>query len=252
MLIQAAEAKLPKTANLYIISNKSYAGDRSQLLGVTRETEKYFTKKLVKLSAMEYDLSQLDIVRSSVANDANVSIIVSVGYYGIESITKLKSDPALAKKIIAVHLSHQILDEGTLSHQQLVQKQADNFSGAEIIALPDYTLEGIIAKAQFTGVNTILLTTNGVAHNLRISDVEKDYDQFKEIFPSTNKYLAVILAGDVPEHGKYNCYTDQESAKLANYVSNLALKENILYYCLMDRVRANMIVWTTKSLPLIT
>lgn len=41
MHTHAAETK---SANLYIISDKAFIGDRSQLLGVARESEKYFNK----------------------------------------------------------------------------------------------------------------------------------------------------------------------------------------------------------------
>ncbi|MCC8372249.1 MAG: hypothetical protein LN568_05960 [Rickettsia endosymbiont of Pseudomimeciton antennatum] len=223
-----------KKANLYIISDKAFVGDRSQLLGVTRESEKYFKSKSITLNVEEYDKSQLETIKDQISSDKNLAIIVSVGYYGIESITKLKSYPELAKKIIAVHLSHQLLDNGTLSHQQLVQEKRDNFFGADIIALPSHTLDK--QNTKLTGVNTILLTTNGVAHNMQLSDIESEYAAFKSMFSSfdksSDKYLAVILAGDVPENGTYHCYTDKETEKLAEYVSNLALKNN--YFVLVS------------------
>ncbi len=227
MPTHAAETK---SANLYIISDKAFVGDRSQLLGVARESEKYFKSKSVTLNVEEYDKSQLETVKDQISSNKNLAIIVSVGYYGIESITTLKSDPELAKKIIAVHLSHQLLDNGTLSHKQLVQEKRDNFFGADIIALPSHALDK--QNTKLTGVNTILLTTNGVVHNMQVSDIESEYGAFKSMFSSFDKYLAVILAGDVPENGTYHCYTDKETEKLANYVSNLALKNN--YFVLVS------------------
>ncbi|WP_341757367.1 hypothetical protein [Candidatus Tisiphia endosymbiont of Ditula angustiorana] len=215
---------------MYIISDKAFVGDRSQLLGVARESEKYFKSKFVTLNVEEYDKSQLETVKDQISSNKNLAIIVSVGYYGIESITKLKSDIELAKKIIAVHLSHQLLDNGTLSHKQLVQEKRDDFFGADIIALPSHALDK--QNTQLTGVNTILLTTNGVAHNMQVSDIESEYGAFKSMFSSFDKYLAVILAGDVPENGTYHCYTNKETEKLANYVSNLALKNN--YFVLVS------------------
>lgn len=227
MHTHAAETK---SANLYIISDKAFVGDRNQLLGVARESEKYFKSKSVKLNVEEYDKSQLETVKDQISSNKNLAIIVSVGYYGIESITKLKSDPELAKKIIAVHLSHQLLDNGTLSHKQLVQEKRDDSFGADIIALPNHALDKHNVK--LTGVNTILLTTNGVAHNMQVSDIESEYGAFKSMFSSFDKYLAVILAGDVPENGTYHCYTNKEAEKLAEYVSNLALKNN--YFVLVS------------------
>ncbi|WP_342272072.1 hypothetical protein [Candidatus Tisiphia endosymbiont of Parasteatoda lunata] len=227
MHTHAAETK---SANLYIISDKAFVGDRSQFLGVAREREKYFKSKSVMLNVEEYDKSQLETVKDQISSNKNLAIIVSVGYYGIESITKLKSDPELAKKIIAVHLSHQLLDNGTFSHKQLVQEKRDNFFGADIIALPNHALDKHNVK--LTGVNTILITTNGVAHNMQVSDIESEYGAFKSMFSSFDKYLAVILAGDVPENGTYHCYTNKEAEKLAEYVSNLALKNN--YFVLVS------------------
>ncbi|WP_375318631.1 hypothetical protein [Candidatus Tisiphia endosymbiont of Oplodontha viridula] len=219
-----------KSTNLYIISDKAFVGDRSQLLGVARESEKYFKGKSVTLNVEEYDKSQLETIKNQISNNKNPTIIVSVGYYGIESISNLKSDPELAKKIIAVHLSHQLLDNGTLSHQQLVQEKHDNFFGADMIVLPSHALDK--QSTQLTGANTILLTTNGVAHNMQISDIESEYNTYKSVFSSSDKYLAVILAGDVPENGTYHCYSNKEAEKLANYVSDLALKNN--YFVLLS------------------
>ncbi|HJD56654.1 hypothetical protein [Candidatus Tisiphia endosymbiont of Ptychoptera albimana] len=223
-----------KKANLYIISDKAFVGDRSQLLGVARESEKYFKSRSITLNVEEYDKSQLETVKDQISNNKNLTIIVSVGYYGIELITKLKSYPELAKKIIAVHLSHQLLDNGTLSHKQLVQEKRDDFFGADIIALPSHALDK--QNTKLTGVNTILLTTNGVAHNMQPSDIESEYAAFKSMLSSfdkpSDKFLAVILAGDVPENGTYHCYTGKEAKKLAEYVSNLALKNN--YFVLVS------------------
>lgn len=185
MHTHAAETK---SANLYIISDKAFVGDRSQLLGVARESEKYFKSKSVTLNVEEYDKSQLetvkDQIKGQISSNKNLAIIVSVGYYGIESITKLKSDPELAKNIIAVHLSHQLLDNGTLSHKQLVQEKRDNFLGADIIALPSHALDKQNTKltGKLTGVNTILLTTNGVAHNMQVSDIESEYLHLNQCF----------------------------------------------------------------------
>lgn len=140
---------------MYIISDKAFVGDRSQLLGVARESTKYFKSKFVTLNVEEYDKSQLETVKDQISSNKNLTIIVSVGYYGIESITKLKSDPELAKKIIAAHLSHQLLDNSTLSYKQFVQEKCDDFFGADIIAVPSHVLDK--QNTQLTGVNTILL-----------------------------------------------------------------------------------------------
>ncbi len=96
--------------------------------------------------------------------------------------------------------------------------------------MPSHALDK--QNTKLAGVNTILLTTNGVAHNMQVSDIESEYGAFKSMFSSFDKYLAVILAGDVPENGTYHCYTNKEAEKLAEYVSNLALKNN--YFVLVS------------------
>lgn len=67
---------------------------------------------------------------------------------------------------------------------------------------------------------------------MQVSDIESEYGAFTSMFSSFDKYLAVILAGDVPENGTYHCYTNKETEKLAKYVSNLALKNN--YFVLVS------------------
>ncbi|WP_157905705.1 hypothetical protein [Rickettsia endosymbiont of Culicoides newsteadi] len=56
------------------------------MLGVVRESEEYFTNKLAMLNVEEYDKSQLETIRNQISNNENPTTIVSVDYYGIESI----------------------------------------------------------------------------------------------------------------------------------------------------------------------
>jgi hypothetical protein len=53
---------------------------------VVRESEEYFTNKLAMLNVEEYDKSQLETIRNQISNNENPTTIVSVDYYGIESI----------------------------------------------------------------------------------------------------------------------------------------------------------------------
>lgn len=203
--------------NLYIISDKKFVGDRNQLLGVERESKKYFAANNLNLSSEEFDISQIETIKTKIIKNKNLSLVISAGYYGIEVINTLKADPKLAKKILTVHLSHQLLDNGTLSHQNI---------NADIIVLPSHVLESNI-KQQLTKNNRAIVASTGVAHNMQVADIEADYEKFKGIFPPAKKYLGVILAGDVPENnGKYHCYSADEATQLARYVSEFAKKED--------------------------
>ena len=219
------------STNLYIISDQSFVGDRNQLLGVARETEKYFKSKSVTINTQEYDISQLQSLEEKIKNNNDLNILVSVGYYGINSIIKLKHDNEIAKKIIAVHLSHQLLDNRELSHQQLIQNKSTDSFGADIVVLPSHVLDKE-SREKLTGVNTVLLPITGVPHNLQIADIDADYNKYKSQIPAHEKYLTVILAGDVPDgKNKYKCYNIQETEKLATYVSDIALQNN--YFVLL-------------------
>lgn len=214
------------STNLYIISDKSFVGDRSQLLGVAGETTEYFKSKSLTVNTEEYDISQLKSLEEKIKNNNDLNVLVSVGYYGIKSIMDLKKDKDIANKIIAVHLSHQLLDNGELSHLQLIQAKGNDTFGADIVVLPEHTLDQDLRK-KLTGANTVLLSTRGVPHNLQLSGIETDYNQYKSQIPVNDKYLVVILAGDVPVgKDKYNCYITEEAEKLAMHVSDMALKNN--------------------------
>ncbi len=54
---------------------------------MVRESEEYFTNKLAMLNVEEYDESQLETIKNQISSNENPTTIVSVGYYGIESIT---------------------------------------------------------------------------------------------------------------------------------------------------------------------
>ena len=233
VLFCIAEAAHIMDTNLYIISDKSFVGDRSQLLGVARETEKYFKSKFVTIKAPEeYDISELQSLKEKIQKNNALNILVTVGYYGIKSIMTLKQDKEIANRIIAVHLSHQFLDNGELSHLQLVQTNSKYSFGADIIALPEHVLDNEVSK-NLTGGNTILLPTRGVAHNLHITDIDIDYYKYKSQIPVSEKYLAVILAGDVPDgKGNYKCYNAEQAKKLAQYVSDIAIKDK--YFILLS------------------
>lgn len=229
--ISEARAFNNVSANLYIISDQSFVGDRNQLLGVAREAKEYFKSKSVTINTQEYDISDLNSLEEKIKNTNDLSILVTVGYYGINSILKLKHDKEIAKKIIAVHLSHKLLNNGELSHQQLIQTKSTDSFGADIVVLPKHVVDND-ARKKLTGVKTILLAITGVPHNLQVSDIDADYNKYKSQIPVNEKYLVVILAGDVPdENNKYKCYTIKETEKLAAYVSDIALKNN--YFVLL-------------------
>lgn len=217
VFMTALQAFAADNINLYIISNKKFVGDRNQLLGVEREIKKYFAANHRNISSEEFDISQLETIKTKIIKNKNLSLVISAGYYGIESINNLKSNPKLAKKILTAHLSHQLLDNGILSHQNI---------NSDIIILPSHVLDSNV-KQQLTKNNRTIVLTTGVSHNMQIADIETDYKKFKETFPAAKKYLGVILAGDVPENnGKYQCYSATEAVQLALYVSELAKKED--------------------------
>ena len=220
------------STNLYIISDKSFVGDRSQLLGVAREATEYFKSKSVTVNIEEYDISQLKSLEEKIKNNNDLSVLVSVGYYGIKSIMELKKDKDIVNKIIAVHLSHQLLDNGESSHLDLIQAKDNDQFGADIVVLPEHVL-GEDLRKKLTGANTVLVSTRGVPHNLQLADIDEDYNKYKSQIAVNEKYLAVILAGDVPDgKDKYKCYITEEAEKLAMYVSDMALKNN--YFVLVS------------------
>lgn len=211
--------------NLYIVSDKNYVGDRNQILGVANKTKQYFKNHKISVNVLEYDISKLDDVKAKILKNKDLAILISSGSYGVKAITSLKSDLRVAKKILAVHLSHQILNSNNLGHRQLVQTKDNNSSGADIIVLPVHVLDQDTSK-QFTSDYTMLVQTIGVAHNLQPSKIEKEYNKYKVLFPTADKYLAVILAGDAPNsNGKMHYYVSSEAEKLAQYVSNMVKSE---------------------------
>jgi hypothetical protein len=210
--------------NIYIISDKNFVGDRSNLLGVANSTESYFKKHNQKVGVYEHEIEDLELVKNNIIRSKNKSIILSCGPYGITAISYLKADPKVASNSIAIHLSHQIFDSNHSKHTSLVQKQ--DYSGADLIILPSHVLDDLSIKLM-TSDKTQLLQTIGVAHNTYSSDIEKAYERDKNLLPKSHKFLGIILGGDAPDsNGKIYYYTPLESAKLAMLVSKLAKSEN--------------------------
>ena len=212
--------------NIYIVSDKNYVGDRNQILGVADKTKQYFKSHKISSSILEYDISNIEEIKEKLEKNKNLAILISSGSYGIKAITSLKSDPTIAKKVLAVHLSHQLLNSNNLGHRQLVQTKDNSSSGADIIVLPVHVLNKDNSK-QLASDYTTLVPTIGVAHNVQQLTIEKEYNKYKSSFPVSDKYLAVILAGDAPDSSaEMHYYTATEAEKLAQYVSNMATSEN--------------------------
>ena len=210
--------------NLYIIKDQNYLGDYNQLLGIAKKTKEYFAQHKIPLNTTEYNVADLKSFSTEIQNTKN-PIIISAGLYGIEAIKLLKSENKTSNNILAIHVSHQILNNNKLSHIQLVRTE-EKSSGADIIVLPTHILETTDRK-QLESKYTKLVRVIGVAHNLELHEIEKEYAKFEHILPKADRYIGVILAGDAPDsNGKMHYYTESDAQKLAEYVSNLAIKQN--------------------------
>jgi len=212
--------------NIYLIKNPNYLGDYNQLLGISKKTKGYFNKHNISVNIEEYNITELESLRYKMKtnNDKSTIIILSAGVYGIEAIKSLKSDHSILHHILAIHVSHQILND-KFTHSQLLQAN-DRKSGADIIVLPDHVLDSKSKALLGNSKYTQLVKTVGVAHNLELSKIKKEYTEFKDILPKSDKYLGVILGGDAPDsNGKIHYYTELDAQKLAQYISDLAIKE---------------------------
>lgn len=199
--------------NIFVISDKTYLGDRSNLLGIAEELKDSKPDSEIQEFSLE-DLSKAD---SLIESERDRAIVISAGKYGIEAIGRLKNSHN--NKILAVHLFHQIIKEENISHDTLIGK-------ADIIALPSHALNPNF-EDKIKNSKTKLVKTIGVAHNSQKQDLIKAYEEYKEHLPKSDKYLGIILPGDAPDsNGGMKYYIPQMAANLAKQVASMAKKGN--------------------------
>jgi hypothetical protein len=220
LLIGCGEKSQP-TAELMIfaVTNKENIGDANQIRGlVSRIQDAIGQKKNVVLKEMEYSEFDPSKEIANQANDGKEKLVVSSGIYGIDVIQKLcKSE---VKNLTTVHLSHQLLDR----HRDLFEKESS--CGANYVVLPEHVINDQIGQLA-SNSGTKLLTTVGVFHNLKLSDIEHELDMYRDSIPSSSKYLAVILGGDVQlPDGTWQHYTISDVARLAVQVLDHAQKHD--------------------------
>lgn len=212
-LVLLFQTKAYSMTNIFVISDKTYLGDRANLLGIAEKTK----SQILNSSIQEYSVDDLTQASSKIEAERDRAIVISAGKYGIDAIKRLKA--MYGDHIFAIHVFHQMIKEEKFSHSDLLDK-------ADIIALPSHALNKDF-KSELANSKTNLIETIGVAHNSKKEDLVNAYDEYKELLPKAEKYMGIILPGDAPDsNGKMKYYTPEMAAMLAQQISGLAKEKN--------------------------
>lgn len=199
--------------NIFVISDKTYLVDRANLFGIAETVKSQIPNSEIK----EFSLDDISKAASLIESERDRAIIISAGIYGIEAIDKLKTTHQ--NKVLAIHVFHQIIKEGNLSHKNLIGK-------ADIIAIPSHSVNDEFIE-EIENSSTKLVKTIGVGHNSKKADCIKAYEEYNNLLPKSEQYLGIILPGDAPDsNGEMNNYTPQMASKLAMQIASMAKANN--------------------------
>lgn len=193
---------------LFLLSNHDNAGDRNQLLGISRAY-----KGEPKVEELDTKTNPTATVRDKVA-EASVNdnvIVIGSGEGGISGVQAITPQ----KNVVVCLSSHMVL-EG-YSDPDLMEK-------VTFLALPSHASESVSE-----GWKSKLIPTTGVAHNRTSEDAQKAYSLGKDTLPACESYFGVYLAGDAPTPSKeIKLFTPEEARDLADYVAKEAGESCVL------------------------
>jgi hypothetical protein len=196
-------AKPVEKTYLYILTQQENKGDRNAALGIANALQTLNPN----FERNEFENTNKDVffkaIKQNLTNQPqNKAIIIAVGDYTVPTLKSLKAQ----NNILVIHASHQ-----------WTEKHKDLNDVADFVALPTHTVTPKITKALSS---TQIIPTIGVAHNLTVEDLRKEYEAHKNELPKANRYLGVILGGDAPApDGTMHYYTRDEAQQLADYVA---------------------------------
>ena len=207
-------------ALMILIINPKNVGETSQIRGVAR----YLYSDLRKLHIEEVESTNIPRALELLAKHNNTkNFVMASGSEGINILREIKSK---SPGVFSIHLSHQIYD-----HSERLFMTEHSFNGANIMVLPRH-----IVTKQFEALalasQTKLITTIGVAHNLRTSDIETAYEQQILTMPgaTADKYALVIIGGDAQNaDNSWNYFTKSDAIKLAKIVQKSIDKDTYVF-----------------------
>ncbi|HQS84445.1 MAG: hypothetical protein B7Y25_05960 [Alphaproteobacteria bacterium 16-39-46] len=238
----------PLRANpiIFALTDSRLAGECDQIRGVTYALVQKFQKEKKVPEIRTLDLQggedQNKVNFSSLVDlprDNPEAIFISSGVYGIRAFRMLRE--SYDAKGIFVYISHQIIgNEDDPSSVQL--KSLANI--VDFIALPHHVFEvsdplATALKDALKGSKTHLLEVTGVVHNMHAEDILKAVEEHGKTMPVAEKYMLVILGGDVQNNdGKtWTYYTPQEAEKLAQYVNVQMINDPDLFVLVTNAPR---------------
>ena len=207
-------------AVMILITNPKNAGEVSQIRGVAR----YTAEARTNIQIEEVDATDLSKAVDLLAeHNTTKNIVIAAGKDGVSALREIKSK---SPGVFSVYLSHQIYDN---TESALITEHS--FNGANLIVLPKHVVtkqfDALVMSSQ-----TKLITTVGVAHNLRKSDIESAYEKQVLAMPGTtaDKYALVIMGGDAQNtDGSWNYFTQNDATKLAKIVQKSIDKDTYLF-----------------------
>ncbi len=207
-------------ALMILIINPKNVGEASQIRGVAR----YISATSQKIHIEEIDSTDLSPAWPLLAKHSSTrNIVIAAGKDGITTLREIKSK---SPGIFSVHLSYQIYD-----NSDALLMTEHSFNGANLMILPKHAItpqfESLVMASQ-----TRLISTVGVAHNLRKEDIERAYEKHVLSIPgsTSDKYALVILGGDAQNvDGSWMYFTKNDAQKLARLIDKSIDKDTYVF-----------------------
>lgn len=173
--------------------------DHNQTLGIQAAFEKLSPEKVSVQDLNGTTLTSMEIKDKieRVLSEGEKVVFIGAGDAGIDAVKDLPKDPNLVTCLTSSTPLDQNTDKG--------------LEKVDFIALPAPVASDVKEK-----LGEKLIETAGVAHNRR-PDMTT-YDEWQKELPPADVYLGVYLRGGTPNTSEMKLFTEEEAARLADYV----------------------------------
>ena len=199
--------------SICMVADGAQVGDYNQVLGVLCALKNLSS---LPLSVKKFSFAEEKKLKEQFLSTSPPRLVLTVGEKGADLILKIHQEQwPLFPKTRLCHLSHQMTEK----HSGLVGK-------AHLLAIPSHSTPSDFhqhLKQNKNPIQTDLIETIGVAHNVTPQEIQKAYEKNQMLFPQavfTAKHLiAIILPGDAANpDGSVQIYTENSARALARYL----------------------------------
>ncbi len=193
-----------------------FVGDKNQLLGTLKAFKQITHFNLDAIETKEWNYTDADALanlQDEVSSTKKIQhVILSSGEQGLKTLKNIRVD----KSVLSSWSAHQQFSE--------IKEISDKIN---ILALPHYSIDETFRATLSKEI--LLVETMGVAHMVSQQGVAQAFSEWQltpAAIKKSDEYIAVVLGGDASVNGEMKYFTKPEAEMLAEYVAELAIKNN--------------------------